>query len=350
MKPNLIPALLLASAAATGGAALVGYAAVAQDAPADRFVYLEAEGLLPALESFASNPAGTETQAIARRQNNCCGFEWSSRAQALFENFTPGARMTLRFEVPESATYGVAAVFTRAPDFGILEFSVDGRRLGPRLDGYAPAPERSAQTGLGSVALAEGSHTLTLTVVGKNPAASNHFAGLDYVELRYPGPTPSATPSPTPTATPTATPGTTPGAAGATPGGPGAAPAPPAGPAPGPRGTGGRRPAGLVARVGPRVDRRRPYRFTVSGRLALPAGVRPADGCQGRVSLQVKAGTRTLSNRRVRVTPACTFRQPVTFSNARRFAGRSRLTVLVSFNGNGFLLPKRAASVRVRVR
>lgn len=331
MKRNLIP-VIVAGAAALTGAGLVGHAAIAEDAPVERFVYLEAEDRLPALESFASNENGSQDQAIARRQNNCCGLRWSSNAQVLFENFTPGNRMTLRFEVPESATYGVTAVFTRAPDFGIYEFSVDGRRIGDRRDAYAPAAERSQPTELGSVELAAGTHTLTLAVPDKNPASSNYFGGLDYFELRTPG----AAREPAPAA----------GGAGET-----------GGPASGAPATGSqadrarrRRLPRLSLRVSPAVDRRRPYGFRISGRLGLPAGVRPVDGCQGRVTVQVKAGGMTISNRGTNVTWACTFSQRVSFNIPRRFAGRKRLTVHVRFAGNRSLLAKRAGVRSVRVR
>lgn len=337
MKPNLIPVVLVVGAALTGSA-LVGHAAVAEDAPVEQFIYLEAEGRLPALESFESNPTGTVDQAIARRQANCCGLRWSSNAQVLFENFTPGARMTLRFEVPESATYAARAVFTRAPNFGIYEFSVDGRRIGDRHDGYAAAVERSQPTELGSMELAAGTHTLTLTVPDKNPASSNYFGGLDYVELRTPGAKPDAGPAvdgagqPNDSASPSGIPVTR-------------------SQAPASRAQAGRRRGPrLSVRVNPAIDRRRPYRFRMSGRLGLPAGVRAIDGCRGRVTVQVKAGGMTVSNRRTNVTWACTFSQSVSFGNPRRFAGHERLTVVVRFEGNRFLLAKRARVRSLRVR
>ncbi len=341
MKRDLIP-VVVAGAAALTGAGLVGHAAIAEHAPVERFVYLEAEDRLPALESFESNPTGTPQQAIARRQNNCCGVRWSSNAQVLFENFTPGNRMTLRFEVPQSATYRISAVFTRAPDFGIYEFSVDGRPIGERHDGYAAAVERSQATGLGSLQLAAGTHTLTLTVADKNPASSNYFAGLDYFQLRTPGAAREPTVKPKPAA---------PGA-GQTGGSATRPSAPPltGSQAPGSPQARRRRAPRLSLRVNPAIDRRRPYRFTISGRLGLPAGVRPENGCQGRVAVQVKAGAMTISNRRTAVSWACTFSQRVSFAIPRRFAGRKRLTVLVRFGGNRFLLAKRAAVTSVRVR
>jgi len=347
MNAKLV-SVLIAGAAALGGAGLIGHAAIAQDGSVERFVYLEAEGRLPALESFASNPTGTQTQAIARRQNNCCGVNWSGRAQALFENFTPDARMTLRFEIPESATYDVSTVFTRAPDFGVYEFSIDGRRLGERQDGFAPAIERSQPTALGAVDLAEGSHTFTLTVVDKNALSSNYFAGLDLIELRTPGAGPDTPPEPTPSPTPTPQPGND---ATGEPGRPGDPNGPrPSGGSGAPQATADRATPGLSVRLSPRADRRRPYRFTVSGRLGIPKAVRPADGCQGRVSVQVKAGKLTISNRRTGLTPACGFKQRIAFRDARRFARNKRLTVVVRFLGNRFVLPKRAQSRTVTVR
>lgn len=329
IRRNLI-SVLVAGAAALTGAALIGHAAFAENAPTERFVYLEAEGLLPALESFASGTTGTEEQAIGRRQANCCGVNWSGRAQVLFENFTPNARMTLRFEIPESARYSLALVFTRAPNFGIHEFSVDGRRIGDRYDGYAPALGRSELTNLGSVELAEGSHTLTLTVPDKNPASSGHFGGLDYVELRTPGAAPE-------------------------PEGDGGAPATPPGPqapgsqAPKSQTQADRRASRLSVRVSPGIDRRRPYRFRMSGRLDLPDGIPPTEGCQGWVTIEMKAGSNTISSRRIAVTRACTFSQRVSFANRRRFGARKRLTVIVRFAGNRVLLPNAAGVRTVRV-
>lgn len=68
------------------------------------------------------------------------------------------------------------------------------------------------------------------------------------------------------------------------------------------------------------------------------------------MSVQVEAGTRTVSTRRTRLTTRCTFRQRVSFRNARRFRGQQRLSVRVRFEGNRVLLPRRAAARSLRVR
>jgi hypothetical protein len=62
--------------------------------------------------------------------------------------------------------------------------------------------------------------------------------------------------------------------------------------------------------------------------------VTPREVCgSGVVSVQVKAGRRTVSTRRTRLRPDCRFRSAVTFRSARRL-GRRRLTFEVRFFGN----------------
>ena len=104
------------------------------------------------------------------------------------------------------------------------------------------------------------------------------------------------------------------------------------------------------AAVSPRRDRRGRRRFATRGRIVLPAGVAPAAGCRGTVTVGFKAGRRTISARRARVRPSCAFRSRVTFSVPRRFAGRPRLRLRVTFAGNAVLRPARSQPLRVRVR
>jgi len=128
----------------------------------------------------------------------------------------------------------------------------------------------------------------------------------------------------------------------------GAQPAPP-GPVPGPAPSPARvRPRSVVVTVTPGRDRRAPYRFVTRGRLSLPSGLSPATSCQGgRVSVQIKRGTRTLSTRRVNLRSNCTFSTSVSFARARRLA-RGTLKVTARFLGNAVLLPRAAPSRTVR--
>jgi DNA-binding beta-propeller fold protein YncE len=100
-------------------------------------------------------------------------------------------------------------------------------------------------------------------------------------------------------------------------------------------------PLSLRLRVSPSRDRRAPYRFIVTGRLARPAGVSAADGCRGRVSVRVGRRERVTGLRR-----DCILRVTVRLPRSTR---RGRLRVRATFTGNAALEPRAARSVVVRV-
>ena len=107
----------------------------------------------------------------------------------------------------------------------------------------------------------------------------------------------------------------------------------------------------ITARLRPSRDRRRPYRFTVSGRVTLPAGVTPAQGCgSGRFTVQTKAGRKTISTRRTTLRRTCTYKVRLSFKNRKRFGRRTRLTVRVRFQGNDRLRAQTVRTLRARVR
>ena len=110
-------------------------------------------------------------------------------------------------------------------------------------------------------------------------------------------------------------------------------------------------PASIGASVAPRRDRRRPFRFTTSGRLRLPSGLTRAQACgSGDVAVVVKAARKTISTRRVALSRSCTYRSRVTFRSRSRFTRNGRLSVRVRFLGNTVLGPRRAKAVTVRTR
>jgi hypothetical protein len=109
--------------------------------------------------------------------------------------------------------------------------------------------------------------------------------------------------------------------------------------------------ARITGAVAPGRDRRAPFTFLSSGRLTLPAGVSPALGCaDGIVSVQIKAGARTLSNRRARLRRDCSFRSGVTFNSRRRFGRARSLRFTIRFTGNEVLNRTTAVARNVRVR
>lgn len=165
---SLIVALTLALVAA----ALIFRGGVASAAPSGGTLTYEAETLLE------DEPA----TAPLRAQGNCCGIVWSGNAQLFFQSTKPGDTFTVAFNVPSGGSYDVSAFLTRAPDYGSYTLAIDGKQVGV-FDGYGPTVVRTGPVPLGGVGLRKGRHEITLTITGKNPAASNHYAGLDVFVL-----------------------------------------------------------------------------------------------------------------------------------------------------------------------
>ncbi|WP_212754308.1 DUF2961 domain-containing protein [Nakamurella aerolata] len=134
---------------------------------------IEGERLLPAVSSTAETVS----------QGNCCGVSWSGGAQLWLRGQKSGDTATVAFTVPVSGDYTATAVLSKAVDYGIVQLAVDGKNVGSGFDGYQATGVGTAQHDLGTLALTAGRHTLTLTVTGKNAAATGYFVGLDYLSL-----------------------------------------------------------------------------------------------------------------------------------------------------------------------
>jgi hypothetical protein len=105
----------------------------------------------------------------------------------------------------------------------------------------------------------------------------------------------------------------------------------------------------LTAATSPKRDGKAPYTFTTKGKLALPSGVAPAAGCKGTVDVSFKAGTKTVSSRRVTLKPDCTYSSKVTFKLPRRLNPKI-LSVVVVHGGNEVVEGVQAKRHSVRPR
>jgi hypothetical protein len=87
--------------------------------------------------------------------------------------------------VGRKGNYRLVAKLTRAPDYAIVQLSLDGKKLGGPIDLYGPSVEPVPPIVLGARGLAEGQHQLAVEIVGVNPnAAKAHIFGLDYLRLQ----------------------------------------------------------------------------------------------------------------------------------------------------------------------
>lgn len=113
----------------------------------------------------------------------------------------------------------------------------------------------------------------------------------------------------------------------------------------------GRFTPGLSEKISPSKDTKAPFRFRVTGTVGLPAGMTKAEGCSaGKVSVQVKAGSKTISTRRVEITSNCTYSSTVSFNSRKRFGRAKSLKFTSRFTGNSVLGTKSASSKTGKVR
>ena len=108
---------------------------------------------------------------------------WSGNAQLWWTGGKPGDAITLAFSVPADGTYRLGAGLTKAIDYGIASFLVDGRDLTGPLDFFHDGVIHGGTVALGqAVRLKAGGHRLTIRLDGANPAAiKSHMVGLDYL-------------------------------------------------------------------------------------------------------------------------------------------------------------------------
>jgi hypothetical protein len=134
---------------------------------------VEAESLLPAA-------AGTTP---ATRQASCCGATWSGGAQVWLQADGAGDSFSLDLDVPQDGGYDLSTLVTRAADYGIHTLAVDGEVVGQPFDAYGAGLEAGVRSDYGALELAAGTHRLTWTVTGKDPAARGFLAGIDTIVL-----------------------------------------------------------------------------------------------------------------------------------------------------------------------
>jgi chitodextrinase len=146
-------------------------------------------------ESLSLALNGAPSSAV---QNNMPTAKYSNNQQVLVKSNAVGQGATFTFTVPSTGTYDVAIGMTKSYDYGITNFAVDGATVKTVIweknlpvvkdltfDGYAKSPSPGSAGYLGRYSFTAGSHTIKVTVVGKNAnSAGNNNGyqfGVDYI-------------------------------------------------------------------------------------------------------------------------------------------------------------------------
>ena len=154
-------------------------------------------GPLPTLEEATGRVAGAlegeeltvvTTTAGTTRTQKMDAFKaarWSGAAQLFWSGAKPGDRLELQLSAPQDKTYDISAVLTTARDYGIVQFHLDGEKLGEPLDPYNyPDVATTGVLVLGRRKLTAGNHRLAVEITGTNASSVKAYAfGLDYLRL-----------------------------------------------------------------------------------------------------------------------------------------------------------------------
>ena len=148
------------------------------DPGAPRGVILEGEGIRADLRGSGS----------VRPQNVAAiGPQWSGGEQLWWIDGKPGDSIQFPVNVPEGANYRLAVALTKAKDYGIVQFTLDGKELGKAIDLYNPDVLHTGEIVLVEK-VAPGRRMLGINITGANPkAVKRHMFGLDYVAVRPEG-------------------------------------------------------------------------------------------------------------------------------------------------------------------
>lgn len=112
------------------------------------------------------------------------GGSWSGDAHLWWTNAKPGDRLELEVPVEKSGKYDFKVAMTKAADYGIVQFYLDGRKLGDPIDLYNNGVIPTGEVSLGTMDLTKGTHKLMVEIVGANEKAIKAYMfGLDYVKL-----------------------------------------------------------------------------------------------------------------------------------------------------------------------
>jgi hypothetical protein len=137
---------------------------------------LEGETLAVRVSKGSANPQGMKGFG---------GSKWSGDSQLFWTGGAEGETLAFTLNAPESGDFVLESVFTRAPDYAIVQLVVNGKDVGEPIDLYDFA--KVATTGVLEIplrSLEAGSHTIGVRITGVNPnAAPSRYVGLDYIRL-----------------------------------------------------------------------------------------------------------------------------------------------------------------------
>ncbi len=129
--------------------------------------------------------AVTDGSASEQGMSGFAADSWSNDSQLWWTGGKVGAKLELELPVEVAGQFDVLMALTKAKDYGIIQISLDGVKLGEPIDLFnTPNVVSTGVVRIGQSDFKPGKHKLTFEIIGKNPAAApGHMVGLDAVQL-----------------------------------------------------------------------------------------------------------------------------------------------------------------------
>jgi len=126
-------------------------------------------------------PGQVQTQGMA----NFKAGTWHKNDHLWWTQGKPGQKLDLALPVQQDGEYELSVVLTKAKDYGIVQFHLDGKKAGEPIDLYNPEVTNTEPIALGTHELSGGDHKLTVEIVGANDKAiKSYMFGVDRIILK----------------------------------------------------------------------------------------------------------------------------------------------------------------------
>jgi len=136
-----------------------------------------------AIEGESLSPVTKPAESCRDQDMSAFGTEWSNNHQLFWEANKTGETLELPLPAQKAGKYRLIAHYTKGPDYGVFQASLNGVDVGQSVDLYDPNVKITDPIDLGTVTLPEGKPVFKVTVTEKNAASKGNRFGLDYLKL-----------------------------------------------------------------------------------------------------------------------------------------------------------------------
>ncbi len=110
--------------------------------------------------------------------------KWNKDDQLWWTGAKPNDKLELIVDAEKDGKFKLVAELTKARDYGIVQFFLDGTKIGEPVDLYNPEVIPTGPVELGAVDLKAGKHVVAIEILGKNEkAVPGYMVGIDRLIL-----------------------------------------------------------------------------------------------------------------------------------------------------------------------